>query len=207
MKGKGEEGEGGRRWREREEMRYIYKKLFLVLTGIILIVATTGIAVAEEMNVDPNSLELVPGGPAQKYDVTISNFTESGGIDHMIVAADAIWLLDNDNGDPSDLIFWFTHPSAGTPPGTPGEGFVSFDWVNDSDPDYLELWVKAKSGVLAGEEYDIIIGDLGFKTRVDVSAATVTASTIPEFTTLAIPMAIAILSGLFFLNHRKRREE
>jgi len=30
---------------------------------------------------------------------------------------------------------------------------------------------------------------------------------IPEFATLAIPMGIAILSGLFFLNHRKRREE
>ena len=30
---------------------------------------------------------------------------------------------------------------------------------------------------------------------------------IPEFATVAIPMAIAILSGLFFLNHRKRREE
>ena len=30
---------------------------------------------------------------------------------------------------------------------------------------------------------------------------------IPEFSTLAIPMGIAILSGLFFLNHRKRREE
>lgn len=33
------------------------------------------------------------------------------------------------------------------------------------------------------------------------------SSTIPEFSTLAIPMIIAILSGLFFLNHRKRREE
>ena len=30
---------------------------------------------------------------------------------------------------------------------------------------------------------------------------------IPEFATVAIPMGIAILSGLFFLNHRKRREE
>jgi choline-glycine betaine transporter len=30
---------------------------------------------------------------------------------------------------------------------------------------------------------------------------------IPEFATLAIPMGIAILTGLFFLNHRKRREE
>ena len=30
---------------------------------------------------------------------------------------------------------------------------------------------------------------------------------IPEFATRAIPMAIAILGGLFFLNHRKRREE
>ncbi|MCK4731558.1 MAG: hypothetical protein KAT65_03785 [Methanophagales archaeon] len=32
-------------------------------------------------------------------------------------------------------------------------------------------------------------------------------TTIPEFSTLAIPMAIAILTGLFFLNRYKRREE
>ncbi len=172
----------------------------LVLTAVMLTVMT-GIAVAEEMSVDPNKLELVPGGPAQKFDVTISNFTESG-IMRWIRAGVA---AAHNGGDVTDLELQFKHPSAGTESGIYERG-VYFKWTNDSDPDYLELWVKAKSGAPVGAEYDIIIWDLGWGTHIDVSAATVTATNIPEFATIALPVA-AILGLLFFFNRRKHKKE
>ncbi len=172
----------------------------LVLTAVMLTVMT-GIAVATpSTTTSPASVD-VDISTNTPTTITVKHIIEPG--DYL---ADAIsFRLTRTQGNVTDLELQFKQPSAGTESGI-YEREVNFTWTNDSDPDYLELWVKAKSGAPVGAEYDIIIWDWGWGTHIDVSAATVTATNIPEFATIALPVA-AILGLLFFFNRRKHKKE
>ena len=171
---------------------------------VVMLAAMTGIAAADpaEMDVDPNQFQLTPGGD----NVTVSACVHSI-YDPTHPRTFKAEVLDGGatTGSPFDITFYIQDEfGIWSGPGisslmhsyTPGTGNSEVD---------LTVYVKAATGT-ENNVYEIKFIDVQ-SGNSDEARATVYGTAIPEFATLAIPMAIAILSGLFFLNHRKRREE
>lgn len=183
-------------------MEKMGRKVIVALAAVLFVfTAMAGVEAWELMTINPTHLELVPGGPAQKCDITVSGFLESG--ESRVINA---WVVNAINGGAmTDLELQLKHPSEGSASGIE-DGLVTLNWVDDADPDFLELWVSAKSGATVGAHYNLVIWNVGGGQLVGFSAGTVDATNIPEFATIAIPVA-AILGLMFFFNHRKRRKE
>ena len=176
----------------------------LALT-VVMLVVMTGLAVANpdpaEIAVEPNVFQLTPGGDNVTVSALVYSIydpTEQRTFTAKVVNGGAT------TGNSSDITFYiqdefgnWSGPSTSslTHSYTPGAGNKD---VN------LTVYVKAAAGT-EGNVYEIKFIDVQ-SNNSDEARATVYGNAIPEFTTIAIPVA-AILGLVLFYNHRKRREE
>jgi len=181
------------------------KVIMALALTVVMLVVMTGLAAAEpdpaEMDVEPNEFQLTPGGDNVTVSArvhTIYDPTEQRTFTAEVLNGGAT------TGNPSDITFYiqdefgnWSGPSTSslTHSYTPGAGNED---VN------LTVYVKAAAGT-EGNVYEIKFTDVQ-SGNSDKATATVYGNAIPEFTTIAIPVA-AILGLLFFYNHRKRKEE
>jgi hypothetical protein len=68
----------------------------------------------------------------------------------------------------------------------------------------ITVMIKAEAGT-QGDDYTLYFEDIQ-SGKWDKASASVPLTAVPEFTTIAIPVA-SILGLLFYFNHRKRRKE
>jgi len=85
---------------------------------------------------------------------------------------------------------------------TDGDGYyeISFEAASISEPPY----VYAKKNDATGSDQSEFVQSFKYVSQVTIYKGNV--ELIPEFATIAIPVA-AILGLLFFFNHRKRKKE
>ena len=174
----------------------------LALTTVMLVVIA-GLAAASpaQIIVEPNVFQLTPGGD----NVTVSAlvYTIFDPTEQRTFTAEVV-DGGRTTGNPSDITLYiqdefgnWSGPSTSslTHSYTPGAGNKD---VN------LTVYVKAAAGT-EGNVYEIKFIDVQ-SDNSDEARATVYGNAIPEFATIAIPVA-AILGLLFFYSHRKRKEE
>ena len=180
--------------------------------AMVMLVAMTGIAVAESIGIVPVIQPLQPDqsppdGGYSTYTVSVTGISyAAGGNDHTIKA---VTTAVAGGGSLDDLRFNFTH-------GTSNSG-----WINSSDtwawndggytPASLILDVMDTSSVGVGDvTYQFKVYDSynlpSFSISDTASGTAYGTGSIPEFATIAIPVA-SILGLLFFFNHRKHKKE
>ena len=196
-------------------MRKAKVKLITALSlTVVMLAAMTGIAVVNAESVRPFDPEVynynIPNdGTEIQITLRIGNFISgwTAGQTHTISATTS-WA--GSGGSTGDLQYRFKNETGAEISNWLNSG-TPFQWTDNSDPDYVTLYVRTNTtlSIPVDAQYTMAISDVwsGDGGRIDMGACTVFATAIPEFSTRAIPMAIAILGGLFFLNHRKRREE
>jgi hypothetical protein len=152
---------------------------------------------------------------------TVSRDSREQGISHWVVfwcdedAVKEVWIDNgtgyvklNEGGDPG----WEYMP-AGDPDPTTGYQGIKIDYGFDEDDDYTQVTVKI---ILLGDYCEDISPNVPYVIKYSTSqdegfmygpvAGGACTNPIPEFSTIAIPIA-SILGLLFFFNHRKRREK
>ena len=185
------------------------KKIVTILVAIALI-AIIGTATADQVNVyEPSTTTLVtdiplmPGGAAVEKDLVISAFLQGAGTGHNLTHTIAV--TTNPGGATiNDIVIEYKELS---PLGA--WGVQTYAWTQESvagpaTSEKLGIRFSAIGAAPVGATYDIEIKDLAtgnsFKARLIVSA-----SSIPEFPTIALP--IAAILGLAFIFQRRREEE
>ena len=170
----------------------------LVLT-VVMIAAMTGIAAAENMGISaPSPSEVTPGGPAISYTITMDDFIDTSNA-HTIYATVV-------SGTATDLQFQFEWGASSSGWLDSGSTHVWTWGPPSSDPDTLTLNVKAVATPTDSVGTTYIFKVYDSDGAYDDAHATTKSTSIPEFATIAIPVA-SILGLLFFFNHRKHKEE
>lgn len=173
----------------------------IVVLAAILFTATaaTGIVAAAPAGMallPEGTINLVPGSYVQTTAHLYNMFAD--GSPHVL---DVIVVI----GDASDLTFKVTDPFSGTTSGpttggithmyTPPAGTTEYDVV-------VEIMVATGT---EGKSYKVEYVDV--QTGVfDEGSLSVPLISIPEFATIAVPVA-AVIGLLFFFNHRKHKKE
>ena len=177
--------------------------------SVVMLGAMVGFAYAE--SIKPASeiynYNIPSDGTPIAITLNITGFGSSwtSGQSHTI-SATTTWA--GDGGSTDDLQYRFTKEleqskwlsSDGT-----------FQWTDNTDPDSVTLEIKASGYSSVGSKYNIRIDDSWDRGsgRLDVGGCTIRVETIPEFATIAVPVA-AILGLLFFFNqckHTKQRKD
>ena len=180
----------------------------MVAWAFIIAAAMTGIAAADPQSVEPESgvydYDIPTDGTPVTVKLEISGYIGdwTAGQTHTI-SATTTWATTDDHIN--DLQYRFT-----------GGGVLSdwlssggtFQWTDDTDPDYVTLEIRAEGNPPTHIEYNIRVDDewTSPASGVDFGACTIYGESIPEFATIAIPVA-SILGLLFYFNHRKHRKE
>jgi hypothetical protein len=187
-------------------------KVITVLSlTVVMLVAMTGIAAAcpEYIFASPDNQALdlgqsPPDGTFSSYSVAVTTIQPKlGGNTHTIKATTTL-IVSGTGGALTDLRFNFTHGASSSGWLTSG---TSWTWIDGGDTsDSLTLDVM-NTGTAPDIKYQFRLDDSypigdGFDTAQGTSYGT----SIPEFATIAIPVA-AILGLVLFFNHRKRRKE
>ena len=171
------------------------RKLVVALAGVFLVVAMTGaVSAISSMEKSPNELTLHAGETGTFTVIATAEYTTSGyfGVDINPKTANLGVVIRDSGGQ----------LASGTGASTVSSNAVSYN-AGSTTTLYVEI---TNNGAV---ERDYSAKFTAYDGNQDFTEAIIKAkvTAIPEFATLAIPMAIAILGGLFFLNHRKRREE
>jgi len=163
-----------------------------------------GMASAESMGVSPKNLTILYAPEFATYTVSItgiSNTSASHNISATIKGAEP-------PGTTTDLEFSFSNPTTGASSGWMESGGI-WNWGTPSgDSQTLYMHVRAKSTAPQGNGYLLLIEDKGgdlFGATEEAGATTVGYS-IPEFTTVAIPLGIALLFAVLFFKRKGARE-
>lgn len=85
-----------------------------------------------------------------------------------------------------------------------------WNWGTPSgDSQTLYMHVRAKLGVPENNGYLLLIEDKGgdLYGATETAGATTLGYSIPEFTTVAIPLGIALVFAVLFFRRKERREE
>ncbi len=196
-------------------------RVIAILVALTLLTLMTGIAVADQINVfQPGSfvpgvngagsgnavatIQLIPGGAAVTKDLCVWSFNQPANTVHTLTTA----VAPLTGGLPGDILVTYsekTNPSINLGVFAPGPR----NWIQDMGAqipgptvwESLDVQFKAAPGVTPGNSYQVQITDNnGLPLTVQV---TIVATTIPEFATIAIPVA-GILGLFLFFNHRKR---
>jgi len=188
------------------------KNKMITITAILAVmVAMTGIAAAEQVKIyhglphdlanEVKTISLTIGGSAVGKDLVVSSFLQPAGEPHTL----AYTVSDPDGAgpaSPSDIELQFQEltTSVGPLAGAP------YPWTQDAASDEtLLVTFRATASAVQDETYQIQVTDLASGNSFTASAV-VAATAIPEFPTVALPVAAAI--GLvFFFQHKKRKEE
>jgi hypothetical protein len=186
----------------------IQKEMVMVAWAFIIAAAMTGIAAADPQSVEPVSgynYDIPTDGTPVTVTLKIGGYFPdwTAGQIHTIKAIMA-WAPPGHIGD---LRYRFTNETGDEQSGWLKSGEL-FDWTDNSDPDYVTLEIKAVGNPPTGINYDIRVDDEWTSPAggVDFGACTIQGESIPEFATIAIPVA-SILGLLFYFNHRKHRKE
>jgi hypothetical protein len=173
----------------------------LIVTTLLLVglVGMIGTAASDSMIVNDSAIyDMVPGGPAIKVHIDITEITFTGV--HTMTAT----VYGIGSSDSSNVELYIVHPSIPDNSLTQS-GSVTFSWTPDDFPDdILELWIKSKAGTPVGEKYNIIIEDTA-TLPITITAATNQVTSIHEFPTIALPVA-TLLGFMFFINSRKKEK-
>ena len=174
---------------------------------VVMLAAMAGIAAANPENVvvTPANQQLDLGqtptsGTFTTYNIAVSQI-KVGGNTHTIYGNTT--LIVAGAGSLGDLMFRFNH-------GTAQSGWLSntqtWTWTDGgSDTDSLTVDVM-NTGSAPDTEYQFRVYDsYPIGTGYDSAHGTTYGTSIPEFATIAIPVA-AILGLVLFFNHRKRKE-
>ena len=184
-------------------------QVVMVLGALLIAVAVIGIAAAEPESIEPDPEEYNYDIPTDGTSITIvlkvQGFTSGWepGQSHSMTA----FTAGASAGHEGDLRYIFTCKT-----GEPSEWLTSgeiFQWTDNSDPDYVTLKIKALGNPPAGVDYDITIEDewvVGEPSQVDFGACTIFLEAIPEFTTIALPIA-TVLGLMFFFKRRAQRKK
>ncbi|HIE31985.1 MAG TPA: PEF-CTERM sorting domain-containing protein [Methanosarcinales archaeon] len=176
--------------------RYNMKIRNIIGTSIVALLAialSVGMASAAQLTVDPNPLSLTSG-----VDVpTTAKFTAmyTDGSQRIL----SVYVVGSGGGD---LKFEVSDPNNyGT--STTGQGYVVYRYTppaGQSEYD-IHVTITAADGTSHGTEYTIVYWDTQ-SYAYDIAVATVHATAVPEFATLAIP--VVALLGLVFVMRRKK---
>ena len=187
----------------------IQKEMVMIAWAFIIAAAMTGIAAADPQSVAPASglydYEIPTDGTSVTVELEIRGYIGdwTAGQIHTIKAITA----GAPAGHEGDLQYMFTTETGAEQSGWLESG-VEFLWTDNSDPDFVTLEIKAVGDPPTGINYGIRVEDEWTSPAggVDFGACTIYGESIPEFTTIAIPVA-SILGLLFYFNHRKHRKE
>ena len=104
--------------------------------------------------------------------------------------------VDVKSGTPGDLTFKID--------GLENDGSITYTYTPTAGTTEYDIQVEIKAAAgTEGNEYIIYYEDVQ-SGKIDEAGASVRGTAIPEFATIAIPVA-TILGLLFFFNYRKRR--
>jgi len=182
---------------------------FVVKTTILLVAFSaimSGIASAEcpeLIDIEPSSAIILYDPEFVTYSVDVYNITNTTAT-HEINATVIGW----GSGSADDLRFRFTNET-GASSGWLSSG-ESWNWgTPQSGPNYekLTMDVKAVSSAPPNNEYLIEVNDIGgeYSGGSEKASGTTMGTSIPEFATVAIPVAIALIGAFFFMRRRKER--
>jgi len=119
-------------------------------------------------------------------------------------------VVSGAGASPSDITITATERSGGTT--VSGAGTVTLTWTQDAAGgptafDYIDVDLVSTGPY--GAQYQLTITDTGYQSSggaVDTITENITTTNIPEFATIALPLAATI--GLFmFFDHRRKQEE
>jgi len=181
---------------------------FVVKTTILLVAFSaimSGIASAEcpeLIHIEPSSA-IIPYDPGfVTYSVSVYNITNTTAT-HEIKATVTGW----GSGSADDLRFRFTNET-GASSGWLSSG-ESWNWGTPQTgrDENLMMDVKAVSSAPPNNEYLIKVNDTGgeYSGGSEKASGTTMGTSIPEFATIAIPVAIALIGAFFFMRRRKER--
>ena len=180
----------------------------LALT-VVMLVVMAGLAAAESLKVlDPATgaevsvIELAPGSSVT-YDLKVGPFLNNAppNVTHWL---DNYTFVNSPIGQESDITVEYQEQSPMRPWGP-----ALYVWTQETASgtyETLKIKITLEPTAPIGANYTIAIMDVGTGGSIDIGVASVGISSVPEFTTIAIPVA-AILGLFFFYSHRKRKEE
>ena len=183
-------------------MRTVLISIGILAIGLVMLMGTAT-AEDESMEITPTSAT-IPYDPSYfSYSVriyNISNTTATHEINATVIGGDPGWSADH-------LRFRFTNETDAD------SGWITsgtnWNWGTPltGDDENLRMDVKAVSGAPQGCNYTIKVTDVGGKIwgAAETTWGTVVGTSIPEFATIAIPVAIALLGAFFFMRRRKER--
>lgn len=193
-------------------------KILMVAASLAVMLAMTGIAAADQMNIYKGSEEVtsvtIPVGGSTDLTINVSSFINKLGTIHNMSVA----LFEADESTPAtglDVTITETVPPLGP---SPGPNTCTFPGTAPCDP--LVRW-KQSMGKGGSEVLNLTIADAalvphnyfleitdnksGKKVKASLSTASIAVS-VPEFATIAAPVG-AVMGLVFLLYQRKRKEE
>jgi len=185
-----------------------------LLASVVAVTAMTGVAVADDAQLNiyyPGTtnvvafMDLEPGADFVQYDIVVTAMLNGPGTLHSL--SDSV-ILGSGGGAGTDIIVQYQHPQV-----TGSQGAAIYQWTQTgaagTGSDTIGLFVKLAPAAPVGAQYTLRIDDLvsgGTGVSYDTGVACVGVSSIPEFTTIAIP-AIAVLGLFLFFNKRKHKKD
>jgi hypothetical protein len=168
---------------------------------VVMLVAMTGIAAAnpENLYVEPGPKDIPYSPNSVTFDVRVYDI-EDTTVTHDIKAT---VYYTGAGGSVSDLQFKFTDEEGLTSGWKESGGTWNWGTPVSGNDEKLILEVRAKSTAPPNTLYRFELIDCS---QVERSSGTTRGTTIPEFATIAIPVA-AILGLVLFFNHRKHKKE
>ena len=167
----------------------------LSLTVILAMMAMPAVVSAVEMDVKPDGIiDLVPGS-----DVLTTLYLSEMRCD----GSDRTLDVAVKKGTPGDLTFKVTDLT-GSGTAVPTLEGIAYTYTPDAGTETYNIQVEIKAATgTEGNGYTIFYKDVQSGIS-DKASASVRATSIPEFTTIAVPIA-TILGLLFFFNYRKQK--
>jgi hypothetical protein len=145
---------------------------------------------AENMDIDPSYQQIPYADEFATYYVKIYSIQEAG-IEHTIEVNMRVW----GSGRKDDLEFQFTN-SAGVSSAWLESG-GKWNWgVPTGNEETIKMRVRAKLGAPENNNYRFFVRDLSG--AGESAGATVIGNSIPEFTTVAVPVGIALLFAMLY---------
>ncbi|MCK4542896.1 MAG: PEF-CTERM sorting domain-containing protein [Spirochaetales bacterium] len=200
--------------KKREKMRT--RKIIVALVGIFLIVTVmTGLAAAESVKILEDGTDynlysplILDNGGTTSYNLDLKFFNYWGSSPANQLHTLTLTIIPISSGAvTTDITITATERSGVASASSTSS--VTLYWYQDTAGsggyDYID--VALVSNGPAGAKYQLRMEDVGYSSVImDRSLEIKEVVNVPEFTTVAVPIA-TILGLLFFFNHRKHRRD
>ena len=182
----------------------------LIISALLIfgLVGMIGTATADQLNIYDSgttnaviNIDLVPGGPPVVKDLVASAFIQGTGTQHNL--SDSVIVSTNTGGALSNnIVIEYLEI---TPLGS--WGTENYSWTQNANAggsELLNIRFSAVTNAPVGSVYQIQIMD-SVTGNIYPATLTITSTTIPEFPTIALPIA-GILGLMFIISSRKKKE-